>query len=571
MTKNIMLAFVSLVDALRVKNPVPYKNIQGAPYDSIQTNESAVVYVERMLKENSLSKIFLITSDKVKNDFVEGETEFGVVTHLEFLKRRIVKEFPHLADKFVELDYSDDAELEINISQIAEIADAVTNYAKKFPAEKIKIHADMTGGFRHTSMLMLSVIQLLKYRGIEIGEILYSDPDKKIVYRANEIQKVFTLITGADEFVKFGSVEALQEYFAENPNAATAKLLDAMKKFSETIKICRTADIESDLKNLGAQIKIFRDTKNKDVQSELFAKIIETVEAEYGILIKGNATRPDIIRWCMKKGFWQQAMTLCTEWLPEEIINRKIFEPTSELIKKDAENEGLSFGREWQQQFIISYQRTNKTQVESKLLNIFYKDLRNILKNLPNPVAEKSITRTHGFLKNLVVEHSKGRGAFSLCIKGRLSVNDFKKKYPLLFNAFQFLYKENPGKKKFFEFLCLFDYDKFFSVIGSLKAEPLLKILNIDKIAAINFAMKKFETAAEPKWENRASIYLEMLQNGVAKSKLNNQEKMLKLLNGYYEIRRERNQLNHANASERKEISALENMIVNYLDELEKI
>ncbi len=310
MTKNIMLAFVSLVDALRVKNPVPYKNIQGAPYDSIQTNESAVVYVERMLKENSLSKIFLITSDKVKNNFVDGETEFGAVTHLEFLKRRIVKEFPHLADKFVELNYSDDAELEINISQIAEIADAVTNYAKKFPAEKIKIHADMTGGFRHTSMLMLSVIQLLKYRGIEIGEILYSDPDKKKVYPANEIQKVFTLITGADEFVKFGSVEALQEYFEGNPNFATAKLLDAMKKFSETIKICRTADIESDLKNLGAQIKIFRDTKNKDVQSELFAKIIETVEAEYGILIKGNATRPDIIRWCMKKGFWQQAMTL---------------------------------------------------------------------------------------------------------------------------------------------------------------------------------------------------------------------------------------------------------------------
>ena len=83
--------------------------------------------------------------------------------------------------------------------------------------------------------------------------------------------------------------------------------------------------------------------------------------------------------------------------------------------------------------------------------------------------------------------------------------------------------------------------------------------------------MKKFGPAAEPKWENRASIYLEMLQSGVAQSKLNNQEKMLQLLHGYYEIRRERNQLNHANTSERKEISALEKMIVSYLDEIEKI
>ena len=66
----------------------------------------------------------------------------------------------------------------------------------------------MTGGFRHSSMMMLSIMQLLKYRGIKIGEVLYSDPNKNnpIVYQATEIQRMFTLITGADEFVKFGSV-----------------------------------------------------------------------------------------------------------------------------------------------------------------------------------------------------------------------------------------------------------------------------------------------------------------------------------------------------------------------------
>ncbi len=567
MEKTIMLAFVSVVSPFRIKNPVNYENIQGEPYTSIQTNESAVVYVERMLKKNSLSKIFLITSDKVKNEFIEGETEFGKVKHLEFLKRRLVKEFPQLADKFVELNYSDDAELEINISQIAKIADAITNYAKNFPDEKIKIHADMTGGFRHISMLMLSVIQLLKYRGIEIGEILYSDPDKKIVYRANEIQKVFTLITGADEFVKFGSVEALQEYFADNPNTATTELLNSMKKFSETIKICRTSDIENDLKNLGVQIKIFRDTKNEDVKSKLFEKIIETVETEYGILIKGNATRPDIIRWCMKKGFWQQAMTLCTEWLPLEIINRKIFEPTSEFIKKAAENDGLSLGRGWQQHFIISYQQKNRIQVENELLSNFCRDLRKILTKLPDSDAINSITRTHGILKNLVAEHSKGHDDFN----NGLPFNVFKKKYPLLYQAFQFLHRNKPGKKKIFEFPGDFDYDKFFVTMASLKTESLIEILKINRVAAINFVMKKMEVANEPKWKNRASIYREMLQNGVAKSKFHDQEKVLQLLNGYYEIRRERNQLNHANGAERKEISALEKMIVNYLDEIEKI
>lgn len=570
MGKNIMLAFVSVVSAFRVKNPVNYSDIQGKPYTSIQTNESAIVYVERMLKDDSLSKIFLITSDKVKNDFVDSETEFGKIKHLEFLKRRIVKEFPQLQDRFVELDYSDDAELEINISQIAEIADAVTNYAKNFPNEEIKIHADMTGGFRHTSMLMLSVIQLLKYRGIDIGEILYSDPDKKMVYRANEIQKVFTLITGANEFVKFGSVETLQEYFDKNPIPATAELLKAMQRFSEDIKICRTADIEKDLKNLGNQIKIFRETKSKDVKSELFAKIIETVETEYGILIKDNATHTDIIRWCMKKGFWQQAMTLCTEWLPLEIINRKIFEPANKLIEKDAENDGITFGREWQQHFIIAYRRKNKLQVESELLNIFCKDLQNILKKLPNDIDENSIAKDYGNLKNLIEEHPKGYGAFSLCVKGKLPIDHFKSKYPFMYNAFKFLYDEKPNRKKFFEFICTLDYEKFFLTIAELSDESLLKLLHINKTLAINLTMKKIERTNEPKWKNRASIYREMLKNGIAKSKLNNQEKILHLLNGYYEIRRERNNLNHANSNKRKEISELEKMIVTYLDEIEK-
>ncbi len=571
MAKNIMLAFVSVVNEVYLKNPIVYPDIKGAPYSSIQTNESAVVYVERMLGSDSLSKIFFITSDKVKNDFVAAETEFGKIKHIDFLKRRILKEFPYLKDKFVEQDYSDDRDLEKNILQIAEIANAVTNYAKNFPTEKIIVHADMTGGFRHTSMLMLSIIQLLRYRGIEIGAILYSDPAKKIVYRANEIQKVFTLITGADEFVKFGSVEALMEYFEGNSDAATSKLLDAMKHFSETIKICRTADIEGDLKNLGEQIKIFRETTIKDIKSELFSKIIDTIEFEYGNLIKGKATRPDIIRWCMKKGFWQQAMTLCTEWLPEEIINRKIFEPTSELIIKDAENDGITFGREWQQHFIIAYQRKNKLQVDHELLNIFCRDLRRILKNLPSPIAEKLISKSYGNLKNLVDEHSRAYGAFSLCVGSKLSVNEFKKKYPLLFDALQFLYKERPCKKKFFEYLRTLDYDKIFAVIADLRAESLLGILNIDKINALNIVLKKLEENAAPKWENRAAIYREMLKNGVARSKITNQEEILKLLNGYYEIRQERNRLNHANNIERKEISDLEKMIVDYLNELEKI
>lgn len=220
MEKNIMLAFVSPVSPNSLKTPIVYK-IHGESYTAIQTNESAIAYVERMLGADSIARIFLIASSFVKSGKIPTvkieKPPLPAVTHLEFLKRRITAEFPHLADRFTEIDYSDASDsLEKNILQIAEIADAVTAYAQNFPADKIIVHA--------------------------------------------------------------------------------------MNNFSDAIKICRTATIQDDLKNLGEQIQKFRATGSKDLKSELFAKIVDRIEAEYGDLIRGGANRFDIIRWCMHKG-----------------------------------------------------------------------------------------------------------------------------------------------------------------------------------------------------------------------------------------------------------------------------
>lgn len=577
--KEILIAFVSTVSEKFINSPIIYPNINGKPYAAIQTNEAAIIYLARMFGANSLEQIFLIASDKVKDNSNRIETEFGNVTHLEFLKHRIEKEFPDLAEKFFEIDYSDSEEnfdgLKKNILQIAQIADAVTNYAKNFPDEKIRVHADMTGGFRHTSMLMLSIIQLLKYRGFETGEVLYSDPSKKIVYRANEIQEVSLLITGADEFVKFGSVDALREYFGKNPGAAPAELLDAMNRFSDAIKICRTSAIEDELKNLGQHIKTFRESKNKDIKSELFSKIIDTIESEYGSLISGNASRADIIRWCMKKGFWQQAITLCTEWLPEEIVNRGIFFPKNEFVGKDAEIFGKNFGRNGKQTFIINYSKTNTEQISKEFREIFIKNLRNILQRLPNDAIIPPIIEEYGDLKNLAAEYDRARNLFRLYKLKKISLNELKKKYPAVYYALHGIFEDaqnNPSfRKNFGEFLHSFNYDSLFQRLYTMKDETLEKIFRIDKNKAADFVLKNYSEIAEknlPNWENRKKIYKEMLDKGVATSKLQNREKIFELLGGYYELRQARNHINHANTNSEEEISSLKIKIENYLNKL---
>lgn len=562
MAKNIMLAFVSPVSEKTLSEPITYPDVQGRPYTAIQTNESAIICVERMLGEsNSLAKIFLIVSDFVRENKVPTENEFGDVTHLEFLMRRVTKECPQLSGKFEIENYSEEGngstKLEMNILQTARIAEAITTFANNHTDEKIKVHADMTGGFRHTSMFMLSIIQLLKYRGVEIGEVFYSEPAGRVVYRMTEIQRMFSLITGADEFVRFGSVEVLQEYFGTNPPQVVGVLLEAMNHFSEAIKICRTNAIESELKNLGQHIKIFREHPDKDLKSELFAKIIDTIEREYGLLIGNTADRLEIIRWCMKKGFWQQAMTLCTEWLPEEIVKRKICIPVSSSVQTTCESKSRSANKTWQQYFVIDY--------------VYDKDCCGEIRYILENFSSKKVSGDEKFnkLKNFLDEFVDSEISFELCKHGKIPVNAFRKNFPVITDVLQTIYderKKSPTyKKNFYQFLQTVSHTLIPKFVANFSNKKILELFETE----CDEATKKISTDDE-KSDNREREYRRMFDAKIIRLKPDI-ETALKILRGYHEIRRERNQVNHANAQASKTISELKIMIENYLDDLENL
>ena len=561
MAKNILLAFVSPVNPRYLHEPITYPDIQGRPYSAIQTNESAIVYVERMLGADSLAQIFLIASDSVKSNQAP-ENEFGCVTHLEFLRRRVVKECPELAEKFSVHDYSDGlSALETNILQTARIADDVTTFANQYAAEEVIVHADMTGGFRHASMLMLSIIQLLKYRGIKIGEVLYSDPTSRVVYSVAEIRRMFSLITGADEFVKFGSVKALNEYFGDSPPPAVKNLLEAMNRFAEAIKICRTSAIEDELKNLGQHIKTFREHPDKDLKSALFAKIIDTVEREYGKLIGKSATRLEIIRWCMRKEFWQQAMTLCTEWLPEEIVKRQVCMPRDMTVIASCTSKGRSAHKTWQQYFIIDYKVARQDT-----------NPRNFFRELRDALNEGDATRLPE-LKKFADEYSIAEVDFGLCAGNKIAVKFFKGKYPTLAAALQAIFDERKAsptyRRNFYSFLQTINYARIPELLAKLPDERLLQAFGLAREQIVQRTPPPAEKADNP-WSTREQEYRELLRQQRISLKPD-VATALKILRGYHEIRHERNQINHANATASKTVADIKPMIENYLAELEKL
>ena len=264
MTRNVMLAFISLVNPRSIESPVEYSDLMGEPYTAVQTNEAPVVYMQRLLKENQLDSLFLIASGKVRTENVPEGSEFGDVTHLEFFEKRILRLYPALEGHFLSIDYDDATDhLETSLHDVTQVAKRIFSYIQQYPDDHIVVHADMTGGMRHVSMMMLSVMQMLKYRGVEIGEVIYADPFHHQVYPATPIQRMFDLINGADEFVKFGSVRGIREYFdglphnGQDDSPELRELLQAMGRFSDAIQICRTGLILEEIQNLGKRLEAF--------------------------------------------------------------------------------------------------------------------------------------------------------------------------------------------------------------------------------------------------------------------------------------------------------------------------
>ena len=72
---------------------------------------------------------------------------------------------------------------------VPKMHDTLLDYQRQHPEDNIRISVDITGGFRHASMMMLPLIQLLRYSGFEIGDILYANlsVNPKVVEDASDL------------------------------------------------------------------------------------------------------------------------------------------------------------------------------------------------------------------------------------------------------------------------------------------------------------------------------------------------------------------------------------------------
>lgn len=395
-TIHVMLLFLSDTKYNAAKNMV-----QSFDYDEIDgkvqlTNEAAVRYLMQngyQGKTVTLSKIYLFASKKVQNaitgpitrmDEATGKTireektfyrDDGTPwTHLAYFGHRISDLFPQLQDEnstfITKINYDEDLPAKKSMQSVVDMAGQIQQDMKSlWKGKKIVLHADCTGGLRHANMMMLSVLRLMQYSGIEIGKILYANFNSKPkrVEEANLIYDTFGLVAGAEEFSNYGSVQAIKKFYnneaLESPELKT--LIQAMEQFDDAIKLCHYGYFKKAIQQLQIAIRNYpalqvmeKEMPDETTQSiyyntSLAATLLPRIKKDYSELL--NSEELDdltLIDWCLNHGYLQQALTLYTERIPEVLLDSErhllrfnpVFrEDLNVLIEKDSMGRSENF------------------------------------------------------------------------------------------------------------------------------------------------------------------------------------------------------------------------------------
>ena len=550
MAKNIMLMFISLVN-------VDYdtKEVNRAEYDGIgetrTTNESAVRYVLKST-ENQLDKIFAFASNGVLKDFVKAADVPENTTHYQYFKNRLKilgldVENLLTAESVYSYDENKNSETINNqavwqaMSQILEMAARIQSYVKKVreenPTEKIILHVDCTGGFRNAAMMIMAIMRLMQYQNITIGKVLYSNYNRGTksgtVEEVNEIYHLFDLISGAEEFVRFGSVDVIKSYFEDRPVPdVLKKLLNAMNTFADAIKISRRSEFQEALEGLQ---KAYTEFCNAEITEtvdavqllnyHLVQQLKDRISVEYAELLKNDSDDyVSIINWCLDHGYLQQALTLYTECFPYLILTKdKVIEINENLkatVIEKAEKDKMK--REWEYFFLNEYTPEGKNEI----FNVY----KNFISRLK--IIIQSIRKNEFNIDDVEKENWTGKGII------KADYDDYLK----LLQELQEL-KSNPdlaadlntvakNLPTLYSFWDLISEDVFQMPVNG-RENIILKILE-------NTGNDDF-----PKKSNNTLITKHMIMHGDFTLNID-EETFLKIIERYFIVKVERNNIAHA-------------------------
>lgn len=337
--QNILLLFLSYIKVENTGKVEPHDYEDAG--QAFSTNESAVRYLHK--KAGSVDKVFMFVSDGVRKDMMYGREEAAKPyldeqgrhrTHVEYF----IDSLGDIVDRdaFVQIAFDESGKGEKTLGSALEMSDSIKAYINSISSDReVMLHADFTGGLRSAMMAMMAVVRLMQYSGIETGKMLYSNFQTKKVEESDYIYDLFDVVSGAEEFANFGSVNTIRRYFRQREiPAVLERLLDAMGRFSEEIRLCHRKQLERAAADLCRCIEDFAVSDSRDIESRLMHQLETRIQRDYAGLWADDADIMSLIRWCLEHDYLQQALTLFVEGIPDYLYEHGIFQMPEDAEKR---------------------------------------------------------------------------------------------------------------------------------------------------------------------------------------------------------------------------------------------
>lgn len=289
--------------------------------DNYYKDSDGNVYVARSQLEPVTHMLFdkYRNTEKCLNEIVILETKGTVDTSkwgfsaVDFYKERV--------DSFAEgIQYKDIA---IDENAPAEgIQDAVRyilqeNNRQIEKGERLNLWLDTQGGFRDIVMIINAIISLLQELDIYpegIYSIQYRDRNSEAapcdIVDQKENYKIFEFVSAMQEFMDFGKATGLKKYYKDRQEY---ELVEKVGAIADAIQMCRPQKFEDALLKFADYVNTGKHEKN-DPYLQIF---LDFMKNDYGVLLEKPGNTIEQIRWCLRKDFYQQAMTIYIEKMPE--------------------------------------------------------------------------------------------------------------------------------------------------------------------------------------------------------------------------------------------------------------
>ena len=585
---NIFITFFSVIYG-DVKKSLEYDycmdgKIETGYVTGRFTNEAPVYSMAKMLQEKG-EKIDYIygfsTNDERTPHFevkVFGETEKRppYKNQVEFFQSFMKECCSTLAKtdfRFIDFEYpTEDLDREC-VRQAIHAAERIKKEMKdaRHRWSDCRLYVDVTGGIRSAGMILSQIVQLLQHDGMTVEKFIYSDfhgeaqsgkPPKNPnrLFNITALTSLSQLIAGADAFVKYGSSLTLEEYFDydyEN-NASGAyelseplkKLLHAMHRYSDVMQICQVDAIKSVLEDLKHALDEFsqHSIAADSLKEKAFSLMLDTINSAYEDILKyaegeEAALYYEMIRWCLKNGFTQQAMTLYVEWMPVYLEEKRVFYPTwREVMKEEmADRQDPS----WQKNvFAICTKELYALKRQEYCLDRF-KD-----------ALERMKTEEKDPLKSLDREiFAKGREELRFLIENKENIEKMREekdkvqyleRLPRLKELYKMIQEYPPKKKamvKDFAALlqCKAGWKETCNALQKMGDEGQCKLYGLGKALSKADLPKNNNSTLEI----RVAEFEAMLDEGIVQTDFKRAD-VLDLVADYRTIRKTRNDINHA-------------------------